>query len=278
MELFDRTNAPVGGDKWFVYALVDSREPDKFRYIGITNAPRRRLGHHYSEALDSHTRKARWRAKVLRDGGLVQMKLLEVNLSQLDAKKREVELIALYRDTLTNLTDGGDGAVGWVPTSETREKIAASRRGKPMSDEVREKLRAINTGRASPNKGKTLNPEWRDKISLSLLKRFEDSAEREKISKAVTARFANDKERDRTALSSHKAGPQKNNKSGFKGVSFQIRTKKWVAQIKLEKQTCIGRFPTPEEAARAYDAAAFAAWGADCYLNFPEDFTAKEAA
>lgn len=33
-----------------------------------------------------------------------------------------------------------------------------------------------------------------------------------------------------------------------------------------------GNLPTAEAAARFYDAAAFAEWGTDCYLNFPEDY------
>lgn len=46
-----------------------------------------------------------------------------------------------------------------------------------------------------------------------------------------------------------------------------------MAQICIRrKRTYLGHFSAPEAAARAYDAAAYAAWGTDCYLNFPEEY------
>lgn len=47
---------------------------------------------------------------------------------------------------------------------------------------------------------------------------------------------------------------QANNTSGYKGVTYYKRTKRWMAQVKIEgKYKCIGYFSTPEEAAAAYD-------------------------
>ena len=49
---------------------------------------------------------------------------------------------------------------------------------------------------------------------------------------------------------------QNNNTSGFKGVSFCKRRKKWVANIKVNNRNIsLGRFITPEAAALAYKAA-----------------------
>lgn len=60
------------------------------------------------------------------------------------------------------------------------------------------------------------------------------------------------------------------NTSGFKGVSWKAASKKWVARIKTHgKATHLGYFSTPQEAARAYDAAARELHGEFARLNFP---------
>lgn len=68
-------------------------------------------------------------------------------------------------------------------------------------------------------------------------------------------------------------GPQKNNKSGYKGVCYKkdgSRRKRWVAQINIGgKVNHLGFFLTPEEAAHAYDKAALERFGEFAYLNFP---------
>ncbi len=62
--------------------------------------------------------------------------------------------------------------------------------------------------------------------------------------------------------------------SKFKGVCLQKKTKRspWLATInENKKQTHIGYFKTEEAAAKAYDKAAFKLWGADAFLNFPDN-------
>lgn len=55
----------------------------------------------------------------------------------------------------------------------------------------------------------------------------------------------------------HNKGTQKNNTSGFKGVSWHKRDKKWQAFIKFDgKKRYLGSFDTPEAAHEAYKAAA----------------------
>ena len=69
------------------------------------------------------------------------------------------------------------------------------------------------------------------------------------------------------------------NTSGFKGVCFYKwakRTKPWYAQIGyLGKFKRIGYYSTPEEAARAYDAAALEYHGEFACLNFPLETKTK---
>lgn len=60
----------------------------------------------------------------------------------------------------------------------------------------------------------------------------------------------------------------KNNSSGYKGVSFHRG--KWQARIRIDGTLIyLGRFDTIELGAKAYDEAAFQAWGDNASLNFP---------
>lgn len=60
------------------------------------------------------------------------------------------------------------------------------------------------------------------------------------------------------------------NTTGFRGVCFDKSRGLYVALIQVGQQRrTLGRFPTPEAAARRYDAEALAAFGAFAVLNFP---------
>ncbi len=51
--------------------------------------------------------------------------------------------------------------------------------------------------------------------------------------------------------------PHKENKSGFKGVDYHKKNKKWRSSISIKgKRIYLGYFHTPEEASAAYEAAA----------------------
>jgi HNH endonuclease/AP2 domain len=59
-----------------------------------------------------------------------------------------------------------------------------------------------------------------------------------------------------SAENSWNRGLQSNNKSGYTGVMWSKKDKKWKAQIRVHgKQMHLGYFPTPEEAHAAYLAA-----------------------
>ena len=58
--------------------------------------------------------------------------------------------------------------------------------------------------------------------------------------------------------------------SKYKGVSWDSRRMKWCSYIWSEnRSTHIGYFTEEKNAARAYDAMAYALYGAYAYLNFP---------
>jgi hypothetical protein len=69
------------------------------------------------------------------------------------------------------------------------------------------------------------------------------------------------------AQNQHNSRLRKDNQSGFKGVHRQGN--RWVARIRVDgEQKHLGSFRTPEEAARAYDAAALRLRGEYARLNF----------
>jgi hypothetical protein len=80
------------------------------------------------------------------------------------AKLKEIEFIKLYgridlgNGTLANLTDGGDGLINRIFTSEHRRKLSLSQIGKEKSQEIKDKLRKYRIG--IPNSSET-----RSKIS-----------------------------------------------------------------------------------------------------------------
>ncbi len=61
------------------------------------------------------------------------------------------------------------------------------------------------------------------------------------------------------------------NTSGYKGVNWRKKSKKWVARIGFNnKRIYLGDFNNKEDAARAYDTAALKYYGEFAKLNFPK--------
>lgn len=72
-------------------------------------------------------------------------------------------------------------------------------------------------------------------------------------------------------------GPIKNSTSGYKGVTWDKKSKLWQAQIILSKKGYrknyfLGKFIDPADAARTYDAKALELFGEFAWFNFPDKF------
>lgn len=62
---------------------------------------------------------------------------------------------------------------------------------------------------------------------------------------------------------------QRRNTSGYKGVTWHKRARRWMAQIGIDGKTiCVGYFKNPKDAAKAYDAHARELHGIFARTNF----------
>lgn len=233
-------------------------------------------------------------AKMKRSGAEPGIVRIHENLTEAAAFELERAEIATHgrinnrTGILANLTDGGEGNSGWVPSEETRAKIGAVHAGKTLSAEhrallldvvsnpsqdTRAKMSAAHLGRkhtdATKAKMRAINsnrsPETRAKLSAAL-KGIPKSAEHKaKISDMASNRS----EEHRAKLSA--ANRMRPPISGYKGVSFDRKLGKWKVAIRIgDKRPFLGYFTASEDAAKRYDEAAIEAWGlGHCYLNFP---------
>lgn len=145
----------------YVYTLIDPRSNLPF-YVG--KGTRGRCYFHMWEARNSEkqTPKLNKIRKIERLGLSVRVCKVEQNVTDDMAKDLECLLIAEARDIgieLTNLTDGGDGALG---LKRTPEQIAKSRHD--WTDEQKQKISESLKGERNPNYGKPCDEARRQAI------------------------------------------------------------------------------------------------------------------
>lgn len=155
--------------RWEIYTLTDPRTV-KVRYVGVTFRGKQRLNEHLSRAVTGgKTHRDCWIRSLITVG----LRPLYATVEQGQGEgwqEAERRWIALLRQTcdLVNLTDGGDGAPGYSPTPELREKWSKMRKGVPYppgripamkgkrhTPEAIEKIRAASMGRMMPDSMRT---------------------------------------------------------------------------------------------------------------------------
>jgi len=96
--------------------------------------------------LSNRSRNIYWKRIVNKYGYFPQ--IMENNLTEEQAFEREKFYIQILgRENLCNMTDGGDGSTGCIPSQETRKKMSENRKGekngffgKKHTDEVMKKM------------------------------------------------------------------------------------------------------------------------------------------
>jgi hypothetical protein len=145
LDYIEETLPAIAPEPVYIYGLTDP-ETGECRYIGKTVRPIERLAAHVATKM-SNCHRARWMCG-LRDRGLrPEMFILERVSGAWPWEESERFWISEARAAgwrLTNNTDGGTGIHG-LP-DETRELMAAAKRGHTKSAETRERMRLSRNG------------------------------------------------------------------------------------------------------------------------------------
>jgi len=109
---------------------------------------------------------------------------------------KEMEFIVEHKTHVSeggyNLTLGGEGMAGHVPSEETRKKMSLTRKGRRFSEDHRRKISKANTGKVRSDEakqkmslhGKSPSKETRQKISKAGKGRVHSDESKQKMSKA----------------------------------------------------------------------------------------------
>ena len=162
---------------YYVYAYIDPRDSVPF-YIGRGQRKRDRQ-HLRPHCLKKDTFFYKKLRKLLSLGIQPDIRRISEGLSDSEANTLEtLFILAIGRRTnpnnpgpLCNLTDGGEGSVGYKPTEEHRRKLSNA-----------------NKGSLPTTSGRPLTPEHRNKLSRALTGRKHSAETRAKISDAAKLR------------------------------------------------------------------------------------------
>lgn len=159
-------------DNYYVY--IHSLASGQIFYIGKGKDKR---------AWSSSGRSARWR-EIASSGFIVD--IVHCQLSEVDALEKERELIKLHKDSICNVTSGGQGISGYRHSEESKRKIAEKNKliqtGKVRSKEHRE---AIGNGSRGKKKSKEM---------VAKLKATKNQDKYKKIAAEVGRRNATDQD------------------------------------------------------------------------------------
>jgi group I intron endonuclease len=150
--------------------LISSTLNDRV-YVGITSKLSKRIYEHSYHMRQGATNYRSRLYSTTKKHGLNKFtfSLVTVCDNREDLNKAEVDLIAKYKAEgvpLYNLTNGGEGNVGWIPSAETRAKWSETRKGmhtgdnhpmygKNHTDETKAKIRESIRGENNPMYGRT---------------------------------------------------------------------------------------------------------------------------
>jgi hypothetical protein len=173
------------------------RDTNEVFYIGI--------GKNESRAYKINNRNKHWIHIADKIGWDVDI-LIE-GISWEDACKIEKGMIADYgrkdlgTGQLVNMTDGGDGTVGYIPTEEAKQKNREWHQNKKLTEDHKKNIGIAGIGRfqsqqkrdklKKANEGKITTPETSGKISSTLIKLWSTEEYRSNIKRNTGKKYMN---------------------------------------------------------------------------------------
>lgn len=164
--------------KFFVYKHTS---PNNKVYIGITC--KKNVTHRWGKDGSQYIKCPYfWHAIQKYGWDNIKHEILFTDLSEKEAKTKEIELIAFYKSNNPefgyNLTEGGEGRSGYSCSKESREKMSKSHLGHKESEETKRKKSLKMTGKrhtaetkakiSKIQSGRLRSEETKNKIRITL--------------------------------------------------------------------------------------------------------------
>lgn len=163
MSASDRPRERVRLFQGVVYGLRCHCHPLKgLRYVGVSSNLKSRMSDHRGQARRGNSRPV---YKWMRKHGVENIDPVELSVhsTSLEMFEAEIETIARLRaegQDLLNVTEGGEGTMGYRHSQDVYDRLAESRRRENLPEEVRLKL-------SESSKRENLSPETRKRMSDS---------------------------------------------------------------------------------------------------------------
>lgn len=173
-----------------------------------------------------------------------------------------------------------------LSTPEARKKLSDRSKRMWADNTYRDKvISAVSAAQSTPEYSARMavatSRSWGDddiraKRTAGIRAAWDRPGAKETHSFTMSAVMTSDEVRGKIGKATRLLPPKPGSASRFKGVSFCKTTGRWRAKILRDGKTvCLGRYDDEADAARAYDKAAYEAWGNDCHLNFEDEVMAS---